>query len=73
MIKAAPEEQFVHEGSIQVIIDKAEFEAVNATFAKRVDNGAKAKNNVIYKYTGIIKCGDGGKNLVTWVGRGNTS
>ena len=39
--------------------------AVNATFIKRVDNGVRAKKNVIYKYTGIIKCGECGRNLVT--------
>lgn len=65
MIKVAPEEQFVHEGLIPVIIDKTEFEAVNATFIKRVENGVRAKNNVIYKYTGTLKCGECGKNLVT--------
>ena len=65
LIMVAPEEQFVHEGLIPAIIDKTEFEAVNATFIKRVENGVKAKNNVIYKYTGIIKCGECGKNLVT--------
>ena len=65
LIMVEPEEQFVHEGLIPAIIDKAEFEAVNATFIKRVENGVKAKNNVIYKYTGIIKCGECGKNLVT--------
>ncbi len=42
MTKVAPEEQFVHEGLIPAIIDKAEFEAVNATFIKRVENGVKA-------------------------------
>ena len=65
LIMVAPEEQFVHEGLIPVIIAKAEFEAVNATFVKRVENGVKAKGNVIYKYTGILKCGECGKNLVT--------
>jgi len=65
MIKVAPKDQFVHEGLIPAIIDKPEFEAVNATFIKRVENGVRAKNNVIYKYTGILKCGECGKNLVT--------
>jgi len=65
MIKVAPEEQFVHVGLIPAIIDKAEFEAVNATFIKRVENGVRAKNNTIYKYTGLLKCGECGKNLVT--------
>ncbi|SPF40399.1 Site-specific DNA recombinase (fragment) [Candidatus Desulfosporosinus infrequens] len=65
MTKVAPEEQFVHEGLIPAIIDKAEFKAVNATFIKRVENGVRAKNNTIYKYTGLLKCGECGKNLVT--------
>ncbi|MDR3585614.1 MAG: recombinase family protein [Desulfosporosinus sp.] len=65
MTKVAPEEQFVHEGLIPAIIDKAEFESVNATFIKRVENGVRAKNNTIYKYTGLLKCGECGKNLVT--------
>ena len=65
MIKVSPEEHLVCEGLIPVIIDKRDFEAVNAMFIKRVENGVKAKNNVIYKYTGILKCGECGKNLVT--------
>jgi len=65
LLKVAPEEQFVHEGLILAIINKKDFDAANATFTKRVDNGVKAKNDVIYKYTGIIKCGQCGKNLVT--------
>ena len=65
IIKVAPEEQFVHEGLIAAIIDKTEFEAVNAMFIKRVENGVRAKSNSIYKYTGLLKCGECGKNLVT--------
>jgi len=65
LIYVPPEEQFVHEGLLQPIIKKEDFEAVNAMFKKRVNNGVKAKNNLIYKYTGIIKCGECGKNLVT--------
>ena len=65
IIRVAPEEQFVHEGLIPVIIDKTEFEAVNAMFIKRVENGVRAKNNPIHKYTGLLKCGECGKNLVT--------
>ena len=65
IIEVPPEEQFVHENLIPVIINKEYFETINATFKKRVENGVKAKSNVIYKYTGILKCGDCGKNLVT--------
>lgn len=65
LIYVAPEEQYVHEGLIPAIIDKKDFEAANAMFKKRVDNGVKAKNNVIYKYTGLLKCGECGKNLIT--------
>ena len=49
IIRVAPEEQFVHEGLIPVIIDKTEFEAVNAMFIKRVANGVRAKSTSIYK------------------------
>ena len=49
MIKVAPEEQIVHEGLIPAILDKTEFEAVNAKFIKRVKNGVRAKSNSIYK------------------------
>jgi DNA invertase Pin-like site-specific DNA recombinase len=65
IIKVALEEQIVHEGLIPAIIDKAEFEAVNAMFIKRVENGVRAKSKSIYKYTGLLKCGECGKNLVT--------
>lgn len=65
LLKVDPEEQFVHEGLIPAIISNADFDAVSATFTKRVENGVKVKNNTIYKYTGIVKCGDCGKNLVT--------
>lgn len=65
ILRVAPEEQFVHEGLIPAIIDKTEFEAVNAMFIKRVKNGVRAKKNSIYKYTGLLKCGECGKNLVT--------
>lgn len=65
LIKVPPEEQFVHEGLIPSIINRKEFDAANAMLMKRVENGVKAKNDVIYKYTGIIKCGECGKNLVT--------
>jgi len=65
IIKVAPEEQIVHEGLIPAIIDKAEFEAVNSMFIKRVENGVRAKSKSIYKYTGLLKCGECGKNLVT--------
>jgi len=34
-------------------------------FIKRVANGVRAKSNSIYKYTGLLKCGECGKNLVT--------
>ena len=34
-------------------------------FIKRVENGVRAKSKVIYKYTGLLKCGECGKNLVT--------
>jgi DNA invertase Pin-like site-specific DNA recombinase len=64
IIRVAPEEQFVH-GLIPAIIDKAEFEAVNAMFIKRVENGVRAKSKSIYKFTGLLKCGECGKNLVT--------
>ncbi|HBP66422.1 MAG TPA: hypothetical protein DD730_19730 [Desulfosporosinus sp.] len=65
IVRVAPEDQFVHEGLIPFIIDKTEFEAVNAMFIKRVENGVRAKGNAIYKYTGLLKCGECGKNLVT--------
>ena len=39
--------------------------SVNAMFIKRVENGVRAKSNTIYKYTGLLKCGECGKNLVT--------
>jgi len=65
IIRVAPEDQFVHEGLIEAIIDKTEFEAVNAMFIKRVENGVRAKSKSIYKYTGLLKCGECGKNLVT--------
>ena len=65
MIRVAPEEQIVHEGLIPAIIDKTEFEAVNAMFIKRVEKGVRAKSNSIYKFTGLLKCGECGKNLVT--------
>ncbi|WP_161796487.1 recombinase family protein [Desulfosporosinus acididurans] len=65
LIKIAEDEQFVLEGAIPAIINKVVFEAVNATFTKRVINGVKAKSGAIYKYTGVVKCGKCGKNLVT--------
>jgi Site-specific recombinases, DNA invertase Pin homologs len=65
LIYVAPEDQFVHEGLLPPIIQKEDFEAVNAMFKRKVENGVRAKKNVPYKYTGIIKCGECGKNLVT--------
>ncbi|KUO74288.1 MAG: hypothetical protein APF81_13775 [Desulfosporosinus sp. BRH_c37] len=47
IIKVAPEDQFVNEGLIPAIIDKAEFEALNAMFVKRVENGVRAKDKSI--------------------------
>ncbi|WP_407309882.1 recombinase zinc beta ribbon domain-containing protein [Desulfosporosinus sp. SB140] len=34
-------------------------------FVKRVENGVRAKSKSIYKHTGLLKCGECGKNLVT--------
>ncbi|WP_333861551.1 recombinase family protein [Clostridium sp.] len=64
IIEVPIEEQYVHKNMLPIIISKETFEAVQMIFQKRVTNGVKAKQKPIGKYTGILKCGKCGKNLV---------
>lgn len=64
-IKVDPEEHIIHENYYPPIITKQQFNLVQEMFEKRKKGMSRAKDNLLYKYTGILVCGDCGMNMVS--------
>ena len=59
-----PSEYFIHDKFFPQIIDEDTFNLAQNILSKRVNNGVKAGNEKIYKYAGILKCGECGKGFI---------
>ena len=59
-----PSEYYIHKNFFPQIIDEDTFNLAQNILSKRVNNGVKAGNEKIYKYAGILKCGECGKGFI---------
>mgnify|MGYP000870017164 CR=1 FL=1 len=59
-----PSEYCIHENFFPPIIDKDTFNLAQTILNKRNSNSVRAGNGKIYKYAGILKCGNCGKGFI---------